>query len=88
MNPTQRDDLWDRLTDLAEAVGGKQPQDKPQIGNIVPASRAASSTRSHGRQGEASRVGQAHRLDAAKDAPAPISGAGAHSHVPTRRADA
>src|SRR5262245_15578755 len=45
MNPTQRDDLWDRLTDLAlrEAVGGKQPQQsKNQIGNVVPASRDAS----------------------------------------------
>src|SRR5205085_635591 len=45
MNDSQRDDLWDRLTDLAlrEAVGGKRPQDnKTQVGNIVPASRVAS----------------------------------------------
>ena len=37
MRHTQRDDLWDRLTDLAlrEAVGGKRPREEAQMGNQV-----------------------------------------------------
>jgi Ca-activated chloride channel family protein len=42
MNQNQRDELWDRLTDVAlrEAVGGKQPGGKTPAGNVMPLGRA------------------------------------------------